>query len=74
MLKRDLPNEIIGQCCFSGIQRDPFQACFLGYQLAKKYNGKGLMREALEILIDWVFIEKNIHRIMNQPIKKTEIS
>lgn len=62
---RDSPEgEIIGLCNFSQIFRGPFQACYLGYQIDAAYERKGLMSEAVERGIQYMFEEQNIHRIM----------
>jgi ribosomal-protein-alanine N-acetyltransferase len=65
---------VIGQANLSGIQRGPFQACFLGYQLDREKNGLGLMHEALSAIINWAFVEKNIHRIMANYVPSNERS
>ncbi|AXA33724.1 ribosomal protein S5-alanine N-acetyltransferase [Francisella adeliensis] len=57
-------NFVIGVCNFTNIVYGPFQACNLGYSIAEKYQGVGLMKEALEAAIDYVFNELNLHRIM----------
>ena len=44
--------------------RGPFQACSLGYAVAERFEGQGLMREALEAAIQFVFNELSFHRIM----------
>jgi ribosomal-protein-alanine N-acetyltransferase len=65
LLQRDdAAGEIVGTCNFNHILRGPFQACYLGYQLAEKYEGRGLMQEALERAIRYVFDELCLHRIM----------
>ncbi len=56
--------EIIALCHFSNIVYGPFQACHLGYSIAKKYEGRGLMTEVLNITIEYVFEELKLHRIM----------
>ncbi|PWU16591.1 MAG: hypothetical protein C5B49_10405 [Bdellovibrio sp.] len=61
--KRD-DREIIGSLEFSQISRGPFQACYLGYGLAEKNQGRGLMFEALSAAIGLAFNELNIHRVM----------
>lgn len=55
---------IIGQCNFTHIIRGPFQACYLGYHIDQQHEGKGLMKEALEKAIHYMFKEQNLHRIM----------
>jgi ribosomal-protein-alanine N-acetyltransferase len=56
--------KMIGTCNFTGIIRGAFQACFLGYALAESHQGRGLMHEALETGIGYMFDELKLHRIM----------
>lgn len=56
--------EIVGTCNFTQIFRGPFQACYLGYKIGERYEGKGLMQEALQAGIKYVFEELCLHRIM----------
>ena len=58
------PHLIIGMCNFSQIIRRGFQACYLGYNIDYAYEGKGLMFEAAETAIRFMFEEQQIHRIM----------
>ena len=44
--------------------RGVFQACHLGYQIARDRQGQGLMREALEALNAFAFEAMGLHRIM----------
>ena len=39
--------EAVGTANVSQIVRGPFQAAYLGYQIARRHEGKGLMAEAL---------------------------
>ena len=55
--------EFIGRCSFTKFERGPFQNCRLGYMLDHEYEGKGLMTEALNALVPYVFNELNFHRI-----------
>jgi [ribosomal protein S5]-alanine N-acetyltransferase len=48
---------------FNPVQRGPFQACFLGYKIAADAQGKGLMREALQAGIRFMWKDWNMHRI-----------
>ncbi|MDP5147517.1 GNAT family N-acetyltransferase [Shewanella sp. ULN5] len=57
-------NEVIAVCNFTNIVFGPFQACNLGYSIAEKHQGKGLMSEVLSSTIAYVFEELNLHRIM----------
>lgn len=36
----------------------------LGYWLATEYNGKGIMTESVKALLNYLFTEKNLHRIV----------
>ncbi|ADG19349.1 Ribosomal-protein-alanine N-acetyltransferase [Paraburkholderia atlantica] len=56
--------ELVGECNFTNIVRGPFQACHLGFSLAKRCEGQGLMREALTAAITYIFDEIGLHRIM----------
>lgn len=58
------PYQLIGMCNFSPIIRGAFQACFLGYKIDFGYEGKGLMFEALQASIKYMFEELKLHRIM----------
>lgn len=60
----DDPESIIGFCNFTQIFHGAFKACYLGYKIDYEYEGKGLMFEALETSIKYVFEEMGLHRIM----------
>ncbi len=57
------PLEVVGVANFTSIQRDAMQGCNLGYSLAQKFEGQGLMTEALEQAVPYAFRELNLHRI-----------
>lgn len=56
--------EIRGVANFSHILRGSFHACFLGYSLAEKWQGQGLMYEALRSAIGFMQCQQRMHRIM----------
>lgn len=56
--------EVMGVCNFTNIVRGTFLACQLGYALAEKHQGKGVMFEALTQAIEFVFTQMGLHRIM----------
>jgi [ribosomal protein S5]-alanine N-acetyltransferase len=64
IFKKENPNLIIGVCNFTQIFHGPFQACYLGYKIDSDYEGKGLMLEALQAAIQYVFEKLHLHRIM----------
>jgi ribosomal-protein-alanine N-acetyltransferase len=55
---------IVGTANFRNIVRGVFQACHLGYSLDHRFQGRGLMQEALTAAIAHVFEELGLHRVM----------
>jgi [ribosomal protein S5]-alanine N-acetyltransferase len=55
---------VIGNANFTQIVRGAAHYCVLGYGIAADREGRGLMREALEAGIGYVFGELRLHRIM----------
>lgn len=55
---------VIGAANLTAIIRGYFHAAYLGYTLAEKEQGKGLMHDGLALLIRFAFDELNLHRIM----------
>jgi ribosomal-protein-alanine N-acetyltransferase len=55
---------VIGTCNYTNIVRGPFQACHLGYQIARSHEGLGLMTEALRATNAFAFDALRLHRIM----------
>ncbi|EOS96651.1 ribosomal protein S5-alanine N-acetyltransferase [Erwinia tracheiphila] len=60
------PNEteIRGVANFSNVVRGSFHACYLGYSLAEKWQGQGMMFEALQSAIRYMQRQQRMHRIM----------
>lgn len=56
-------SELIGMCSVVNIERGPFQNCRLGYKISYKYEGQGLMSEALSEVIRFCFEDLRLHRI-----------
>lgn len=63
VLDRD-SGQMIGACNFSGIIRGAFQSCYLGYHIDHAHQGQGLMHEAVDAGIRYMFETLNLHRIM----------
>jgi [ribosomal protein S5]-alanine N-acetyltransferase len=63
MHPKSAPDKVIGSIGFSQIFRGPFCNCVLGYQISREYEGQGLMKEALETSIRYMFVEQKLHRI-----------
>lgn len=60
---REQPTHVLGTIGFSQIFRGPFCSCVMGYQIDREQEGKGLMREALQVAIRYMFAEQKLHRI-----------
>ncbi|KAA9001664.1 30S ribosomal protein S5 alanine N-acetyltransferase [Affinibrenneria salicis] len=56
--------EILGVANFSNILRGSFHACYLGYSLGQKWQGQGLMYEALQSALRYMQRQQRMHRIM----------
>lgn len=57
-------SEVIGVANFSNVLRGDFHACYLGYSIGQRWQGQGLMQEALQAAIRYMFRQQRIHRIM----------
>lgn len=58
------PGRVIGNVNFVQFNRGAAHYCVLGYGLAKDREGTGMMREALQAALRYVFSELNMHRVM----------
>jgi ribosomal-protein-alanine N-acetyltransferase len=58
------PPEVVGTCNYTQIWRGAFHACTLGYQVARRHEGRGLMFEALSATLGHAFRELRLHRVM----------
>ncbi len=67
-------DEIIGMINFSKMFRGPFQACYLGYSLDLEWEGQGIMFEALQRALDYVFQDLGFHRVMANYLPENERS
>ena len=55
---------VLGTVTFSNVTRGVFQACYLGYGIAAAWQGRGLMHEALEVSLEWVFRDLGLRRVI----------
>jgi len=65
---------VLGRCDFLNIVRGAFQACYLGYSLDHRAEGKGFMFEALQAAVRFMFDDLKLHRIMANYIPGNERS
>jgi ribosomal-protein-alanine N-acetyltransferase len=61
---RGLGGPLLGYLNFSEVVRGVFLACYMGYALAQRAQGKGYMTEACRAGIDYMFERAGLHRIM----------
>ena len=73
-LKTQPEGPLIGVCNFNNIMRGVFQACHLGYSIDHRYQGQGLMYEALLEAIAFAFGHLKLHRIMANYMPRNERS
>jgi [ribosomal protein S5]-alanine N-acetyltransferase len=66
--------KMIGVCNFSNIIRGVFQACYLGFAISASHQGKGIMHEAVEAGITYMFETVGLHRIMANHLPHNERS
>ncbi|MBO6655789.1 MAG: ribosomal protein S5-alanine N-acetyltransferase [Pseudomonadales bacterium] len=56
--------QVIGVCNYTNIVRGTFQSCHLGYALSHRFEGAGVMYEALSLTNAYMFKDLGLHRIM----------
>jgi len=75
IVQRADPNgPVLGHCNYSNFVRGAFQACTLGYSLDHRWEGQGVMREALQASLAHLFGPLRMHRIMANYIPTNERS
>jgi ribosomal-protein-alanine N-acetyltransferase len=56
-------DELIGDIDLTTVIRDVLQSCYIGYTLDQAHNGKGIMTEAVQLVVDYAFNVLGLHRI-----------
>lgn len=56
-------DKLIGKIRLSNIIYGGFKNCFLGYSIDEKEQGKGYMKEAVNLMVDYAFEEMELHRV-----------
>ena len=75
LLLLDADEQVIrGSMTLSNVVRGPFQACLLGYGIGARWQGRGLMHEALEGTLAWAFGALDLHRVMANYLPRNERS
>ena len=55
--------KLIGRCNLTQVMRRAFQNAYLGYFLDEAHNGRGLMTEAVGLVVDFAFGPGRLHRV-----------
>lgn len=56
-------SRLIGKIRLSNIVHGAFRSGFIGYSIDEKEQGRGHMKEAVELLVDYSFNEMDLHRV-----------
>lgn len=56
--------QILATCALSNLVRGLFQACHFGYSVCAQQQGKGLMFEVAQAVIEYAFGQLQLHRLM----------
>ena len=65
---------MIAECNFTNIVRGPFEACNLGFSVAKSWEGRGVMTAVVKKGIEIMFTEYGLHRIQANYMPRNERS
>jgi ribosomal-protein-alanine N-acetyltransferase len=65
---------LLGYLNFSEVVRGVFLACYMGYALDERAQGRGYMTEACRAGIDYIFEQVRLHRIMANYMPRNERS
>lgn len=66
--------EMIGSLTLANVVRGVFQACHVGYGIANRHQGQGLMFEALDSAVRYAFGPLDFHRVMANYMPRNERS
>jgi len=62
------------ECNFTNVVRGPFQACTLGFSVARMREGRGLMTTVVRTGVGIMFEDYGLHRIMANHMPRNERS
>lgn len=71
---RNDKNPIIGTVNYNTFEYEPAHSCRLGYGLSKDHQGNGIMYEALQLSIPYIFRQFGIHKIKAAYMPRNERS
>lgn len=74
LFDHDAEGRVIGKIAFSSITRGSFLSCFLGYDMLKAYQNRGLMTKSLAHIIPKFFQATDLHRIQANVMPRNKAS
>jgi ribosomal-protein-alanine N-acetyltransferase len=63
VLTREDEDLVVGRIALGGVHRGAFQNAYLGYWIDARYQGRGLMTEAVGAATAFAFSRANLHRV-----------
>ncbi|GAB2523836.1 GNAT family N-acetyltransferase [Microbulbifer agarilyticus] len=57
-------DEIVAVCSLTNVVRGPFRACYMGYAVDHRYEGRGVMKALCQHVIDYAFTDLSLNRVM----------
>ena len=58
-----LEDELVGKLNVSNVVRGSFDSAFLGYAMDSRHTGRGYMKEAVALALDWAYDHLKLHRL-----------
>jgi ribosomal-protein-alanine N-acetyltransferase len=63
LAERGAPGTLVGKIALSGIMRGAMYSAYLGYWMAADMQGRGLVTEGLQAVLDFAFGPAGLHRV-----------
>ncbi len=67
-------DELMGSCVLSNIRYGVSRMCTMGYWIGESFNGKGYMKEAVNVALEYAFDRLGLHRVEAACIPTNESS
>ena len=72
--ERERPATFVGKIALNGIMRGAMHGAYLGYWMAEDAQGRGMITEALTVVLDFAFGTANLHRVQAAIMPRNERS
>lgn len=69
-----LDKKLIGRIRISSVVNGVFKSCFIGYSIDEAYQGKGYMKEAVNLVCEYAFEDMDLHRVEASTLTDNERS